>query len=719
MLASREGEYEKMISAFASLDIAVCKKESMNAEIIFDILDDFLLDKSVSKALVLKAYLHTLRIFPCIEREGYLDFFITEFTRGSTLEIQRMALNCLVSYVIVQKTKMGFVFDEIFKQVKECLVQYRPSHTDMSRFVSACLRGLNLLLEQDFTLLSSSSFPKELYIKILILLTRVENDDFGHYKDMIWTFKKDSHSQCKEEYSQKYFTKMILTVLNCLCLLARNLPSLIHSQWLDLFPIGGGCGILKLNSLSDCTSRMLNNFLHILFSQSKLFFSAARNTSTFRFISWSEKIALSIENIAEMLMSRDDLTLSLLPLFKSISFSRLSRSFNLKVSEFIVSLRDDELRIQLFFVFCSSALKEFTVSTAKLLLNNEIFLNSLKDTVKSFPDLHESLLPQIIDAFKSDLQKWNYLKSCSEVLIEPNVWLKLLGMAETDIESTEDKLRSIIYECLSNITEAVYISMDEKKRTLFIFYAIASLGDICTRARCAGIRLIGVLVLFESLYKDPLFISDVIYMLESMKNDVDGTVQMKCSWALANVTDVLSLQKPSIDFPLCLYEIIADLTVKHVKECDKIRCNGMRCAGNFIFIIPSHMLGHFKQAIEFLLSSLAKNVENGPFKVRWNAAHAFLNVFKNEEFKEAYKSNEIFHTCIESLLSAFIRSKNFKVRINSGLALLSLNRKDFCVKGWSSFCSEINCMSLLSEQQELYVDHLNEIIVQCKIKASK
>lgn len=71
---------------------------------------------------------------------------------------------------------------------------------------------------------------------------------------------------------------------------------------------------------------------------------------------------------------------------------------------------------------------------------------------------------------------------------------------------------------------------------------MTAIGDEKSSVRSNGCRLLGVLVLFKNLSDDPLFLSDAICMLESLKSN-DVLVKTKSSWALGNITDTLSLLK--------------------------------------------------------------------------------------------------------------------------------------------------------------------------------
>ena len=73
--------------------------------------------------------------------------------------------------------------------------------------------------------------------------------------------------------------------------------------------------------------------------------------------------------------------------------------------------------------------------------------------------------------------------------------------------------------------------------------------------------------------------------------------------------------------------------------------------------------------------ALIKNVETGPVKVRWNAAHALSNCFQNDDLPLGRDASwtEAVYTC---LCEAMKTSKNFKVRIHSCVALRGPKRAE-------------------------------------------
>lgn len=135
----------------------------------------------------------------------------------------------------------------------------------------------------------------------------------------------------------------------------------------------------------------------------------------------------------------------------------------------------------------------------------------------------------------------------------------------------------------------------------------------------------------------------------------------------------------------------------------------MRAAGNFVYILDQNQLELKKKDILQLLTVVSKNVETGPFKVRWNAAHALGNMYQNKLFVSIYHTSVPFKNSVFALIKS-LESKNFKVRINAAQALFKLESELLCSDNRNMLCSkvkEIGTVKASNDEEKKYVDLLN------------
>ena len=91
----------------------------------------------------------------------------------------------------------------------------------------------------------------------------------------------------------------------------------------------------------------------------------------------------------------------------------------------------------------------------------------------------------------------------------------------------------------------------------------------------------------------------------------------------------------------------------------------MRCIGSALRI---YNLAD-SSLVDTGIRKIAKHLENGVPKTKWNAAHAASNVFNNPLLYDKVDLKASVLTLIDSLLRELQESSNFKVRINASQAI--------------------------------------------------
>ncbi|XP_070572306.1 HEAT repeat-containing protein 6-like isoform X2 [Ptychodera flava] len=291
------------------------------------------------------------------------------------------------------------------------------------------------------------------------------------------------------------------------------------------------------------------------------------------------------------------------------------------------------------------------------------------------------------------------------------IWNKLLGGPAQGLlqNQTQSALRSSMCDCLSNIGAPVFELLPRDKRILCITLLLGLSNDDDYRVKSSAVRALGVFVVYPCLREDVLFVADTANVILNCLEDNSVLVRMKSAWSLGNLSDALVMNKDSgdvaflEDFSDMLLQRLFTTAIKASEDSDKVKSNGVRAIGNLLrFLKPSTLAkSGFMPLVEQSVQALVKTVKGGTMKVRWNACYAVGNMFKNSDLPVG--SAPWTAAVYDALLAVVTDCKNFKVRINAGLALaIPTSREKF--GDVSQYCKIWKCLVDALEASEKVTD---------------
>ncbi|KAJ3132142.1 HEAT repeat-containing protein 6 [Physocladia obscura] len=197
---------------------------------------------------------------------------------------------------------------------------------------------------------------------------------------------------------------------------------------------------------------------------------------------------------------------------------------------------------------------------------------------------------------------------------------------------------------------------------------------------------VGVLKMLDDWNENDLaYIISLASKLPTLAKDKAVLVRVRASWAIANLGDTLLLEgndQVKSEISDSIHTVLVESAIFSANDNDKCRSNGVRAVGNFLRVIPAEKASTcFSQNLEAELDAIKKNIATGAFKTRWNACYAAYNFFQSPTFasitsnnKDVTNNNNIpapasIAQLLDSLATALIASKNYKVRINAAMAI--------------------------------------------------
>ncbi|KAL1925631.1 uncharacterized protein VTP21DRAFT_514 [Calcarisporiella thermophila] len=306
--------------------------------------------------------------------------------------------------------------------------------------------------------------------------------------------------------------------------------------------------------------------------------------------------------------------------------------------------------------------------------------------VQIWPQLNSVLAAQTLDdnsSLRISSLKFleNFAKSAEPQKLLPEMWWD--SVVDTFIlHSMGDEnqnVRAIACDIISNISEDQYQQLSQKQQLLLVPLLLGLAQDENCFVRASACRALGILVLYRILREDILFVADMAEVMILQSTDSQLSVRIRASWSLGNLCDTLGqlwddgqLERVNEILNFEMWEKVLKASLSASLDNEKVRPNGLRALGSLLRISPKRFLLH--PIISQVVSSLAKNVEGGVLKARWNACHALANAFRNPGFPlgAAGWSADI----LNSLCSALTGCKNFKVRIHACAALSAVEKRE-------------------------------------------
>lgn len=243
-------------------------------------------------------------------------------------------------------------------------------------------------------------------------------------------------------------------------------------------------------------------------------------------------------------------------------------------------------------------------------------------------------------------------------------WVELLGTEMPELlQDSLPFVRCSACDCMSLIGEQTFVELPTDVQYLCQTLLLGLTADPVTSVRAAASRAVGVVVLYAGPRDDDLFVMDVANALLDTAGDSNLATRIRASWALGNLCDAFVLKKEGGTYvvPTALFRQLLDATLKAAKDSEKVKPNAMRALGGLGRCLDSGNSrdGEGQLAITAISEALCKNLSSGPVKVRWNAAYAFGNLFKNEGL--AFGQTDWGAEAVQSLMSVIRTASNFKV----------------------------------------------------------
>uniref|UniRef100_A0A023FFS6 HEAT repeat-containing protein 6 n=1 Tax=Amblyomma cajennense TaxID=34607 RepID=A0A023FFS6_AMBCJ len=182
-----------------------------------------------------------------------------------------------------------------------------------------------------------------------------------------------------------------------------------------------------------------------------------------------------------------------------------------------------------------------------------------------------------------------------------------------------------------------------------------------------------------SLREDLLFLMDVGEI--SVEALEDPSVRMKASWALSNVTEMLSElrksgSKVASEVPNTFICLLGNAAVRVQPDKNQMQANAVRALGCLLQFISTENLGNesVQELVAKSTACLVQSLSAGLMKVRWNACYSLGCLLGNTDI---VSSNHIdVASVFAALLSSLNTCSNFKVRIQAASALAVPKERD-------------------------------------------
>lgn len=267
-----------------------------------------------------------------------------------------------------------------------------------------------------------------------------------------------------------------------------------------------------------------------------------------------------------------------------------------------------------------------------------------------------------------------------------HLWLDCLlnGTLQSFLQDfSEPMLQTESCNCLSTIGTVMWDSLPDDRRVLCITVLLGlarspdSNGNVVERTedafvRNAAIRCLSIFCMYTSLREDLLFLMDVGEIaVEALE---DASVRMNASWALSNVTEMLSELRKSgsevaSEVPDSFICLLGNAAIHVRPDKNQMQANAVRALGCLLQFVSAKNLEN--ESIRNLAisstSCLIQSLSAGLMKVRWNACYSLGCLLGSTDVVATG------HVDVASIFGALLSSlntcSNFKVRIQAAAAL--------------------------------------------------
>jgi hypothetical protein len=298
-------------------------------------------------------------------------------------------------------------------------------------------------------------------------------------------------------------------------------------------------------------------------------------------------------------------------------------------------------------------------------------------------------------------------------------------IADDTLALRSANVRAALCNCLTAIGPSGFGALERFEQVHCLSVLLGASSDAGVAVRAAALRALGVFVLFPDLRSDTAFVLDVTHALIQAMKDDQLSVRMRAAWSIANVCDTLvstatmsidsafgaATKTPPIDGLTFADDdeagneqmttfrdgdehdsLLADLPQQTLVQLartalaastdhERVRPNAVRALGHFARFAPLDVLflvesGGAEPLIAVVISALVARLGSGSAKVRWNASYALGSALRNVALRRHLLATPALADApwfaprlFGALIAACTTSANFKVRINSALAI--------------------------------------------------
>ncbi|KAJ1980284.1 hypothetical protein H4R34_002510 [Dimargaris verticillata] len=290
------------------------------------------------------------------------------------------------------------------------------------------------------------------------------------------------------------------------------------------------------------------------------------------------------------------------------------------------------------------------------------------------PSLQVEFINVVEACYKHGMLENSVLSSTTSTPIPGNQYVETLVLRH--IGNVGPPVRTALYDLVASIPPKVFESLAASQCNAVAHLTLAGTEDDSSEVQVAAFRALGFLAMHQIYREDLVFIVDALHRVshDAIPQTLLAT-RIKAAWAFANLTDAMAwaIQHTPADAALYfngpLWEGLVRSGLALLPGDERLKISGLRVLGNLLGMAQTAWFRQGGRDVSRVLPTLAKQVGQGPFKVRWNACHALGNILKNPTLPAVGEWNQCVRQSVEALVQALDNPKNMKVRINATTAL--------------------------------------------------
>ncbi|CDW76050.1 heat repeat-containing protein 6-like [Stylonychia lemnae] len=249
-------------------------------------------------------------------------------------------------------------------------------------------------------------------------------------------------------------------------------------------------------------------------------------------------------------------------------------------------------------------------------------------------------------------------------------------------QNTYSDVNISILSLLCNFDQSQWMTVFDEKYTKDIIYYVEHTKQP-PLLRAASIKLLGFMVYFDNFFKDEEFKNKVYQLIFENSNDTNQNIQIRNSWALANVC---CLNKHMTDEYLIREVLICSINYASSNK-EKVSSNGIRALGYFLMNIDTQKL------VNEVLPSL-------------NKSQILLNRISNTTIIKIKNQN----LDLEMILRTKIHAAQTLIKF---VDFRALSDKIVAIKFWETMLNSLEQISTIipNPNDQKYVNNLEQNIL--------